>query len=159
MKRLAEDVTEQPPLPADAPESAHCVSGLCGWLSTINAESHRAGENERNYYDDDDDGDIVEPSTNLHDPTFIPELLRLQPFELPINLRDRVCSCCRCTTATNLKKLAGVAGALKRALIIRCRQLFPRKYRNDWQHPLIAIGRLSGIGVARAEMVRHTKNG
>jgi hypothetical protein len=39
MERLAEDVTAQPPLPADAPKSAHCVSGLGGLLSTIEPES------------------------------------------------------------------------------------------------------------------------
>jgi hypothetical protein len=61
MERLAEDVTAQPPLPVDAPESAHCVSSLGGLLSTIEAESQSAGANKRDENDDNDDGDLVEP--------------------------------------------------------------------------------------------------
>jgi hypothetical protein len=53
-----------------------------------------------------DDGDLVEPSTNPYDPTFIPELPRLQPSELPVDLRVRIYNLYRRTTVENLRKMA-----------------------------------------------------
>jgi hypothetical protein len=45
-------------------------------------------------------------SADPYDSKFLPEVLRLQPSELPDDLRDRIYNFCRTTTVANLRKMA-----------------------------------------------------
>jgi hypothetical protein len=50
-------------------------------------------------------------SASPYDSMFVPEMLRLQPSELPADLRHRACNFCRITTVANLRKMAKAVSA------------------------------------------------
>jgi hypothetical protein len=56
-------------------------------------------------------GEDEKASTSPYDSTLIPEMLRLQPSELPADLRDRPYNFCRTTTVANLRKMAKTVSA------------------------------------------------
>ena len=88
-----------------------------------------------------------------------PELLRLQPFDLPVDLRDRVYNFCRRTTVENLRNMARVVGAptsgsmntLSTSVFAEVSKRLAAFFHCERETEL--------YGVARAEMVRHTNNG
>jgi hypothetical protein len=55
--------------------------------------------------------EATEASANPYETNFVPEELRLQPSELPSDLRDRVYTFCRATTVANLRKMAKIMSA------------------------------------------------
>ena len=107
MERLVEDVTENTPSTADALESSHCNTGLGELLSRVDPLAPTAEAS----YDDDDYDNGCETFPNPYAPTYIPEVLRLQPSELPTTLLDRAYNFCRYTTVANLRKMARKVGA------------------------------------------------
>jgi hypothetical protein len=102
MERVPEDIAERPSSRVGPPESDY-VQGLGEWLSTLDTQLPRTDEN--------DDVVIAEPSANPYALTFLPEQLRLQPSELPSDLRDRVYNFCRSTTVATLRKIAKTVAA------------------------------------------------
>jgi hypothetical protein len=98
MERVTEDVIEQASSRTRPPESPDYAQGLGECLSTATPPSPRPDAN--------DEVVIAEPSTDPYAPTFLPEVLRLQPSELPTDLRDRIYNFCRANTVANLRKMA-----------------------------------------------------
>ena len=96
--------TPHPRPTLSSPRTAIPVSASCSRESTLSRRQEAS-------YDDDDYDNGCETFPNPYAPTYIPEVLRLQPSELPTTLLDRAYNFCRYTTVANLRKMARKFGA------------------------------------------------